>query len=67
MYMHQTISDDAEASLPSGHASMQARSVVVHVLLVVVKLCAVVNCCIPDETSKVSRETTATGIHQFCE
>ena len=60
MYMPQIIYDDAEASLPSGHASMQARSVVVHVLLVVVKLCPVVNCCIAEETSKASRETTAT-------
>ena len=45
--------DFAEASLPSEHASMQARSVVVHVLLVVVKLC-------PEVGSKASRETTAT-------
>ena len=52
--------DFAEASLPSEHASMQARSVVVHGLLVVVKLCPEVSCCIAKETSKASRATTAT-------
>ena len=36
--MPQAIYYDAEASLPSGHASMQARAVVVHVLLVVAKI-----------------------------
>ena len=57
--MPQSIYYDAEGSLPGGQASMQTRSVAVHVLLVLVKLWAVVNCCIPEETSKASRETTA--------
>ena len=58
--MPQAMYDEAEASPPSGHVSMQARSDVADVLLVVGKLCPVVNCCIPEETSKVSKETTAT-------
>ena len=58
----QSIYNDAEESLPDGQASMRARSVVVHVLLVVGKLRAVVNCCRPEGSFKASRETTAIGI-----